>query len=295
MGVQALGAQTLHQSTNPEDNSLDAEAQPGAPFSKTSTWTGLVDLDNAGVHSIAKINSSSEITDEHVGINLKPEESWDENEDGPRTSQPSREEEEQSHGPKRSNTSDFSDIRGLESFGGSAHIQEDGSYFGSSETPALSLVPSSTPRPQPDTDSVLAEFVKSLMRPFRYWTGGEEVKGTQKGPSTAEEMPEEDHGQGESSSRNLSIPKPSGNKGSMENAIVEHRSGSASFWPPTTRAQSPDEGLSKQEKEVMPLIQLVPSVPKPGQSDTMMPAERASQPPSTANGMSSSPCVPVSN
>lgn len=295
VGVQALGAQALHQSANPEAISLAAEAQPGAPFSKTSTWTGLVDLDNAGVHSITKINSSSEITDEPVVINFKPEESWDENEDGPRTSQPNREEEEESHGPKSSNTSAFSDLRGLESFGGSAHIQEDGSYFGSSDAPALSPVASSTPQPQTYTDSVLAEFVKSLMRPFRYWTGGEEVKGTQKGPSTVEEKAGEDHAQGESTSRNLSIPKPSGNKGSMENAIIEHRSGSVSFWAPTTGAQSPDEGLLKQEKEVMPLIQLVPGVPKPGPGDTMMPAEQASQPPSTANGMSSCQCVPVSN
>lgn len=292
-GVQAAEAQALHQTANPDAEaiSLATEAQHGAPFSKTSTWTGLVDLDNTGVHSIVRTNNSSEISEEHVVIHLRPEEGWDENQDGPRTSQPSREEEEEYDDPKSSNTSGPSDLRSLESHGGSAHEEEDGGYFGSSDIPTLSSIATSTPQPQ-TSNSVLAEFVKTLMRPFRYWTGGEEVEGTQKGPSGLGEKAGENHAQGEASGRNLSFPKPSGNKGSVDNAIMEHRSGSFSFLAPTTGVQSPDEGLSEQEKEVTPLIRLVPAVPRTGQSDTKtQPVERASNPPSTVNGMSSCLCV----
>ncbi|KAG8003561.1 Neurocan core protein [Nibea albiflora] len=122
------------------------------------------------------------------------------------------------------------------------------------------------------------------MRPFRYWTGGERVEGTEKGPSVLEEKAGANQTHGEASSRNLSIPKPSGNKGSMDNAIMEHRSASFSFRAPSSGLQKPDEGLSEQEKELIPLIRLVPAVQSTGQSDTsMQPGERASSPPSTVN------------
>lgn len=292
-GVQAAEAQALQQTAKPEAEafSLATEAKDGAPFSKTSTWTGLVDLDSAGIHSIARINNSSETSEEHLLVHLTPEEGWDENQEGPRTSQPSGEEAEESDGPKSSNTSGLSDFRILEIHGGSANEEEDGGYFGSSEIPTLSSIASSTPQPQ-SSNSVLAEFVKSLMRPFRYWTGGEEVEETPKGPSGLEKKAGENHAQGEASSRNLSILKPSGNKGSMDNAIMEHRSGSFPLWAPATGVQSPDEGLSEQEKEVMPLIGLVPAVQRTAQSDTKThPAEKASTPPSTANGRCLCICV----
>uniref|UniRef100_A0A4W6D9Z7 Neurocan n=1 Tax=Lates calcarifer TaxID=8187 RepID=A0A4W6D9Z7_LATCA len=141
-----------------------------APFPKTSTWTGLVDLDKAGLHSIAGINNSSEISDEHIVIHLRPEEGWKEGQDGSRSSQLSQEETD---GPKSSNTLGLSDLESLENHGGSAHEEEDGGYFGS-DTPTLSSIASSTPQPQAG-NSVLAEFVNTLMRPFRYWTGDEEV------------------------------------------------------------------------------------------------------------------------
>ncbi len=292
-GVQAAEAQALYQTANPaaEAFSSATEAQHSAPFSKTSTWTGLVDLDNAGVHSIAGINNSSEISEEHVVIHLRPEEGLDEKRDGPRTSQPSREEE--SDAQESSNTLGHSDLGSLESHGGSAHEEEDGGYFGSSDTPTLSSLVSSTPQSQ-TSNSVLAEFVNTLMRPFRYWTGGKEVQETEKGISVLEEKAGENQTQGEATSRNLSIPKPSGNKGSMDNAIMEHRSGSFSFRPPKSEIQSPEEGLSEQEREVMPLIRLVPAVQSTGQSDTTtQPGERASStsaanPPSAVDdGMSS--------
>uniref|UniRef100_A0A8C9Z0V9 Neurocan n=1 Tax=Sander lucioperca TaxID=283035 RepID=A0A8C9Z0V9_SANLU len=254
--------QLIDEPLHSEAISSVTEAQHSAPFSKTSTWTGLVDLDHTGVHSIAGINNSSEISEEHVVIHLS------------------------------SNTMGLSDLESLESHGGSAHEEEDGGYFGSSDTSTLSSIASSTPQPQTG-NSVLAEFVNTLMRPFSYWRGGEEVEETEKGPSVLEEKAGENQTQGEASSRNLSIPKPSGNKGSMDNAITEQRSGSFSFRTPTSGPQNPEEGLSEQEKEVMPLIRLVPAVQSTGQNDTAtQPGERASstsadEPPSNGNGTSS--------
>ncbi|XP_044055994.1 neurocan core protein isoform X2 [Siniperca chuatsi] len=271
-GVQAAEAQGLYQTANQAAEAISSvtEAQRSAPFSKSSTWTGLVDLDNTQVHSIAEISNSSEISEEHVVVHIRPEEGWGGKQDGPRTSQPSQEE---SDGSESSNTLALSDLGSLESHGGSAHEEEDGGYFGTSDTPTFSSIASSTPQPQ-TSNSVLAEFVNTLMRPFRYWTGGEE---TEKGPSVLEEKAGENQTQGEASLRNLSIPKPSGNKGSMDNAIMEHRSGSFSFRAPTSGLHSPEEGLSEQEKEVMPLIRLVPAVQSTGQSDTTtQPGKQAS-------------------
>ncbi|XP_045905618.1 neurocan core protein isoform X2 [Micropterus dolomieu] len=284
-GVQAAEAQDLYQPTaNPATEAISSvtEAQASDPFFKTSTWTGLVDLDNAGVHSIAGINNSSEISEEHVVVHLRPEEGW-----GGKQNEPSQEE---SGGPVDSNSFGLSDLGSLESHGGSAHEEEDGGYYGSSDTPTFSSIASSTPQPQ-TSHSVLAEFVNTLMRPFKYWTEGKE---TEKGPSVLDEKAGENQTQGESSTRNLSIPKPSGNKGSVDNAIREHRSDSLSFRAPTSRLPSPEEGLSEQEKEVMPLIRLVPAVQSTGQSDTTtQPGERISStsaynPPSAVNEFTAS-------
>lgn len=283
-GVQAVEAQALYQTANPEAQSISlaTEAQHGSTLSKTSAWTGLVDLDNSGVDSIARTDNSSEISEEHVVIHLRPGEGWD---------GPSREDEVQSDGPKSGNTSVPSNLRSLESHGGSAQEEEDAGYFGSSDIPTLSTIATSTPQPQ-TSNSALAEFVKSLMRPFTYWTGGVEVVGKHKGPSGLEEKAGGNHALGEASTRNMSFPKPSGNKGSVDNAIVEPRGGGFSSWTPTTGVQSPGEGLSEQEKEVMPLIRLVPAVQATGQSDNKTrPGEQASNPPSTINGMSSCLCV----
>ncbi|XP_029987459.1 mucin-17-like [Sphaeramia orbicularis] len=286
-GVQAAEAQALYQATNPaaETTSSVTESQQSASSSKTSTWTGLVNLEKAEVHSIARINNSSEISEEHVVIHLRPEQGWDEKQDVPRSSQ------EEFDKPESTNTLGLSDLESLESHGGSAHEVEDGSYFGS-DSPAFSSVASSTPQPQ-SSNSVLAEFVNTLMKPFRYWTGGKEVEETEKEPSEPEEKAGENQTQVEESSRNLSVPKASTNKGSMDNAIVDHRSSPFSFKPLMSGLQNPEEGLSEQEKEVMPLIKLMPAVQNTGQSDsTARPGERASSasadsPSSSTNGMSS--------
>ncbi|XP_071343551.1 neurocan core protein isoform X2 [Trachinotus anak] len=269
-GVQAAESQALHQTNvNPAAQAVSpaTEAQHSAVFPKTSTWTGLVDLDKAGVPSIAGISNSSEISEEHVVIHLQPEEGWKDGQDGLRNSQSSQEETD---GPQSSNTMGLSDLENLENHGGSAHEEEDGSYFGS-DTPTLSSIAFSTPQPQTG-NSVLVEFVNTLMRPLRYWTGGEK---TEKSLSVPVEKAGENQTQSDLASRNLSLPKASRKKGSMDNAIMEHRSGSFSFRAPTSGLQSPVEGLSEQEKEVMPLIRLVPAVRNTGNNDTSTePGER---------------------
>ncbi|KAM3876128.1 neurocan core protein [Diretmus argenteus] len=294
-GVQAAEAQGLYQvTTNPsvEPISSFTEAQRGGPYSKSSTWTGLVDLDKMGVHSIAD-SDNSEISEEHVVIHLRPgknSQGWDETQPEPRTSQPSQEDLE---GPKSGNTVG---LESLESHGGSAHEEEgneDDGHFGTSDPPLLSSIASFTPQSQ-TSSSVLAEFVNTLMRPFRYWAGGEEEEETEgpAGTATATSVPDqkgEDQAQGGVARGHPNVPKVRGNKGSMDNAIMEHRSGTSSFKPPTSGLQSPEEGLSEQEKEVMPLIPLVPAVQNTGNSEaTTYPGERPpgtslTQPPSTVN------------
>uniref|UniRef100_A0A668UXZ7 Neurocan core protein n=1 Tax=Oreochromis aureus TaxID=47969 RepID=A0A668UXZ7_OREAU len=286
-----------YRGTKPSAMSLFTEAQDSASIPKTSTWTGLVDLDEVRVPSIAGINNSSEISEEHVIIHLRPEEVWDETQDGPGTPEPSQNE---SHSLKNGNTLGVSDLETFEKHGGSAHEEEDGSYFGS-ETPTLSSISTSTPQVQ-TSNSILTDFVNTLMRPFRYWTQNEEDDDTEKTPMVPDEKTTNNQTQGEAPSRIPSFPKPSGKKGSIDNAIMEHRSGTFSFRSPATELQSSEEGLSSEEKEVMPLIQLVPAVQSTEASGTSSPpGERttspiADHPQSAVKGMSlafnlySNPC-----
>ncbi|KAM4629277.1 neurocan core protein [Polymixia lowei] len=299
-GVQAAEARGLFQTADPAAEAIPVvtEAQRNAPYPKSSTWTGLVDLNEAGVRSIASDNNSSEISEEHVVIHLRPGESsqaWDENRGEPGTSQPSQ---EGSGSQKNSNTLGLSALESLETHGGSAHEEEggeDGGHFGSSNPPTLSSMPSSTLQSQTG-NSVLAEFVNTLMRPFRYWTGGVEAEGGEGSPATATvaSVPEEKAGEnqalGGAARGQPSVPKAWGNKGSMDNAIMEHRSGASSFKPPANGLRkSPEEGLSEQEKEVMPLVPIVPAVQQPGRIDTTtQPGERdpstsLTNPPSSVN------------
>lgn len=272
MGVQALGAQALAQTGDNKVESVSSEYQHGSLFSETSSWTGLVDLDTAGVRAVAGSNNSSEISEEHVVIHIKPEEEWDQNQNGLETFEHNdKEEGEQPVITKAPN------ISGLENHGGSAQEEED-HYSEASDTPTLSTTAPQTPQTQ-TSNSVLADIVESLMRPFRYWTGDED---TQKEAShfgaTAGE------GQIEVSTRNPILSKAGGNKGDADNAINEQTSHSLSIEPPVAGVQSPHEGLSEQEKEATPSIPQAPTVHQTAQSDTtMLPV--ASNPPSAVNGM----------
>ncbi|XP_047199198.1 neurocan core protein [Hippoglossus stenolepis] len=260
-GIQTAEVQASHQTVNAaaQATSSVTEAQHTSPFPKTSTWTGLVDLDKAGVRSIAGIDNSSEISEEHVVIHLRPQVGWKDGQDVMRSSQ--------ENDPQiSSNTLGLSDLESVESHGGSAHEEEDGGFLGS-DNPRLSSTASSTPQPQ-TTNSVLAEFVNTLMRPLRHWAGGGEGEKTEKGLSVPEENVGENQTQGEASSRNLSVPNAVRNKGNVDNAITEQRSGFFSFRAPASRQSSTAEGLSEQEREVMPLFRLVPAVKKTGHIQT---------------------------
>ena len=260
-GIQTPEVQASLQTVNAaaQATSSVTEAQHTSPVPKTSTWTGLVDLDKAGVRSIAGIDNSSEISGEHVVIHLRPEVGRKDGQDVTRSSQ--------ENDPQiSSNTLGLSDLESVESHGGSAHEEEDGSFLGS-DNPRLSSTASSTPQPQ-TTNSVLAEFVNTLMRPLRHWAGGGEGEKMEKGLSVPEENVGENQTQGEASSRNLSVPNAVRNQGNVDNAITEQRSGFFSFRAPASRQSSTAEGLSEQEREVMPLFRLVPAVKTTGHIQT---------------------------
>ncbi|XP_056132842.1 neurocan core protein [Lampris incognitus] len=299
-GVQAMEARGLHQTTDPAAEAISAtEAQRSVPHSMSSTWTGLVDLDKAsGVHSTAISNNFPEISEEHVVIHLPPGESSQglyENQAGVRTSQLSQGD---FGGSKSLNNLGLSTVETLENHGGSAHEDEsgeDGSHIGTSDPPLLSSLASSTLQSR-TSNSVLAEFVNTLIRPFKYWTGGVEEEET-KGPfptATDTSVPEEKAGEDQAldgAPGNASLSKPGKKKGSMDNAISEHRSGTPSFKPPTHGFQRSEEGLSEQEKEVMPLVPLVPAVQNlEHNATTSQPGEKAlsssltSSPSSSTNG-----------
>lgn len=264
VGIQAAEAQTLYQTDRPAAESMSsvAEAQNSSTFNKTSNWTGLVDLDKTGVSSLAGVNHSSEISEEHVVIDLRPEADWGERNDGSRSSQSSQDESE---GPVSNSSIALSDLESVESHGGSAHENEDGSYF-ESDTQTSSSIVSSTSQPQ-TSNSVFTEFVNTLMRPFKFWTRSKEDDNR---PGVPDEKPGENQTHGEASNRDVSVPKPSENKGSMDNAIMEHRSGTSSLRGPNSGLQNSEEGLTEQEKELMPLIKLMPAAysTKPSETST---------------------------
>ncbi|TNN88353.1 hypothetical protein EYF80_001569 [Liparis tanakae] len=215
-----------------------------APFPEASNWTGFV-------------GDFSEIREDHVAVRLGPEEGL---------GAVKREEPDATQ-----TTSNATGLADPESHGGSAHEEEeeeeDGGYFGASPPSPSPSAASPTPTPQ-RSNGVLAEFVNTLMKPFRYWRGGEEAEEeTDEGPSAPGETP----------GRNLSLPKASGNKGSVDNAITERRGGGggvgvgSSFRTSTGGLQSPEEGLTEREKEATPLTRLVPAVQSVGQNDTRAP------------------------
>lgn len=241
---------------------------------KSSTWTGLVDLDDAEENSLAKTNNSAEISEEHIVIHLQPVDDWEEQQVGPMTSQPIMAGSQESEATMSDGSvSGPANLSRLENHGGSAHEQkEDSGSHNPSDTGSSSSVAPGPPQHQ-SNNNILAEFVKSLMMPFRYLAGAEKAEKSQKGTSLLEENHTQEE---ETSSRNLSVPKAARKKGSVDNAIIERKSDGFNFWAPTAGASSPGEGLSEQEKEAKPLVPLVPlvalvplvpAVPGAGQGD----------------------------
>lgn len=251
----------------------------------------MVDLDNAEENSLAKTNNSSEISEEHIVIHLQPVEDWEEDQVGPMTSQPIMDGSQESEVTKNSSVSGPANLSRLDNHGGSAHEEkEDGGSLNPSGAPTSSSVTPGT-RQHQSSNNVLAEFVKSLMMPFRYLTGAEKAEKRPKGASRVEEKAGENQTQEEeTSSRNFSVPKAARKKGSVDNAIIERKSDGFDFWAPTAGASSPAEGLSEREKEakpLVPLVPLVPAVPRAGQGD----GETGDSGPPSSIGGKNSACV----
>ncbi|XP_014890299.1 neurocan core protein [Poecilia latipinna] len=255
--IQASEAKASFQPRRPasEASSLVAEAQRRGPSVRTSVWADWFSLNNTVSPSLSKNDESSETSEEHDLIDLKPEEKWDERHNGS-TIGPM--DPDASDGAGSNVTSGFPDLENAESRVVSAHEDPDHSYLGS-DAQVLPPVASSTPQPQASY-SLLTEFVNTLMRPFKFWTGSKGTDKTERGPTLPEEKATENQTQGEVFGESLSIPKPGGNKGSMDNAILEHRSGTFPLRGPESGLQNSGKGLSEQEKELMPLINLVPSI-----------------------------------
>lgn len=273
-----MEAQALAQTGDNKVESVSSQHRHGSPFSETSSWTGLVDLDTAGVRSVAGSSNSSEISEEHVVIHLKPAEDWHQNQNGLETVGHIEEKEEEEE-VEQTVITKAPNISSPESHGGSAQEEED-HYPEGSETPLPTTAPQ-TPQTQ-TSNSVLADIVESLMRPFRYWTGDEE---TQKEAShLGAAAGGEGRAQIEASTRNPSLSKAAGNKGDADNAIKEQSGRTRSIGPLAAGAPSPHEGLLEQEKEATPPNPQAPTVHKTAQSDITMPPG-ASKPPPAVKGM----------
>lgn len=256
--IEASEAKALFHTQTPvlEASSLVTKAQRSSPSIRTSTWDDLFASDKTGVPSFIKNRDLSEISQEQVVSEPKHVEKKDERSNGSLISQI---ELDGFDGAGGNITSGFPDLDITENHGISAHDNLNLSHV-VSDTPALSPIASSTPQPQASY-SLLTEFVKTLMRPFKFLTGSKGAYKSEMGPtSMPEEKSAENQTHGEALGKNPSIPEPSGNKGSMDNAILEHTSVTFPLSGPTSRLQNSEKGLSEQEKELMPLIKLVPSV-----------------------------------
>lgn len=277
-GVQAAQPGFL-QYREPENNSSDTEPQRSDPFPQPSTWTGIVDLDKEGISSIASGNESSEISEEHVVIHLQPGEGtqrWgeenQETQDRSKTGAP----QDASSSPKtKTSTLSLSALESLETHGGSAQEEVEGEgdeegRFGSSDSPLSSQT---SPTLQVQTaNSVLHSFVNNLMKPFKYWTGSVETDTEAPPPATPASLPEGtgavvDQAPPGSAKVNPTEVRPKlGSKGSTDNGIMEHRSGGPSLKTSTGGLTSSEEGLTEQEKEVVPFGPVI-LYTQPGRKD----------------------------
>lgn len=192
----------------------EVQLQRNGAFPEPSTWTGLVDLDKEDFKSIIN-NESSEISEEHVVIHLRPREQYvDWKDDGSKDAA-----ENLQGGSAREETDENDDV---------------------SPDPS-SITPSSSTQAQ-TSNSVIANFVNSIMKPFRYLTG----TGDAGIPATESSI-----FKGTSELAPLARTKPSSgkaNKGSVGNAILELDTKEHSYNPTAT---DPEEELLEQEKEVV--------------------------------------------
>ncbi|XP_076880331.1 neurocan core protein isoform X2 [Brachyhypopomus gauderio] len=239
-GKQSEAEALLHTAETMNMNDTDdwTHLQPNSAFPQPSTWTGLVDLDKEEFNSIAD-NESSEISEEHVVIHLRP---------GDRSARWG--------GEASKDASPTAPENQIDLLGGSAREEPDES-LSISPDPSLAT-PSSSTQAQ-TSNSVLFNFVNSVMRPLAYWTGNRPTDAPSAGSSLTKETSEE---------ATRARMKPIGgfrrSKGSADNAIQELEIVEPSTSPSTTYLE---EELLEQEKEK---ILLVPErdVKNPSQAQT---------------------------
>ncbi|XP_048021182.1 neurocan core protein isoform X2 [Megalobrama amblycephala] len=209
---------TLENSTLNSSSTEEVQLQRNGVFPEPSTWTGPVDLEKEDFKSIIN-NESSEISEEHVVIHLEPEERSVDWEDDPKDAV-----------EKQENLQ-----------GGSAKEETDdpnGPYV--SPDPS-STAPSSSTQAQ-TSNSVISNFVNTIMKPFRYWTG----TGEPQIPATESSLY-----RGTSEMVPPARTKPSRgktSKGGADNAIVEPNTKGHSYDPSSS---DPEQELLEQEKEVV--------------------------------------------
>ncbi|KAJ8387750.1 hypothetical protein AAFF_G00150510 [Aldrovandia affinis] len=256
-GGQSMQAVGFLQSRDSGPNATEASRIPGLPSegaSNPSTWTGLVDLEKEGISSIAG-NESSEISEEHVVIHLRPGDvsmRWGDR-PKPATGGP-----QEANAPKLATQMSLSSLESLEGQGGSAREEEtdededpEGRRTGGSPAPPDPPNPTSSTTPQTQTSKgVFSNFVNSIMRPWRYLTGSEgEIPATATGP-TQKSVKELQKFAGGSERGGPGRGKVEASGRRANNAILEHLDGKTSLGPSDGGPAGPDQDLSEREREV---------------------------------------------
>ncbi|XP_061093777.1 neurocan core protein [Conger conger] len=247
--TEAVGLlQTKGPGANSTDPGLVSNDDTDQPAPQPSTWTGLVDLDKEGINSIVGLESS-EISEEHVVIHLRPDEAsarWGE----PR--KPGYAGLQEAAGPKITTMMSLSSLENLEAQGGSAkeeETEEEEEEDAEGRTGSSSSLPSalSSPTQQAHTSNgILSNLVNSIMRPWRYLTGAEaEGAATPTGPpgkSLVGRQGPAGSGKGLSGGG-----KTAGSNRSTDNDIMENFDAEASR---RSSDGGPDRDIPEQQREV---------------------------------------------
>uniref|UniRef100_A0A8B9RAZ8 Neurocan core protein n=2 Tax=Astyanax mexicanus TaxID=7994 RepID=A0A8B9RAZ8_ASTMX len=226
---EAMALQQASQSSSSNSTEDWEQLQQNRAFPEPSTWTGLVDLEKEEFNSIADNNESSEISEEHVVIHLQP---------GERSVRWGEDATKDGSSPAPESQVDLQ--------GGSAGEEPDEREAESRDaSPDLSLTTPSSSTQAQTSNSVLYNFVNSMMKPWKYLTGNEETEA----PSTESSlMKDTSEVVKPSKIKGGSGLKARGSKASTDNAILEPKREEASTNPITPNSE---EGLLEQEKELV--------------------------------------------
>lgn len=242
------------QTRDPGSNSTVGEPIPGLdyanqPAPQPSTWTGLVDLEKEGINSIVGLESS-EISEEHVVIHLRPDEAssrWAE------LQKPAYAGLQEASGPKITTMMSLSSLENLETQGGSAKEEqgdEDEDVEGHTRSSSTLNLAVSSPVPQSQTSNgIFSNLVNSIMRPWRYLTGSEA-----EGPATPTSPPNESsvgiHRPVGSGKEISGGEKMEGSNRSTNNDIMENFDAKASQRSSDGGPAGPNQELPEREREV---------------------------------------------